>query len=883
MLRKRLFLAFSLLIIASMVLAACQTKEKVVTQIVNQTQVVEQTKIVQQTAEKVVEEKVVTKEVEKIVTKEVEKIVTQEVVQVVTATPSPITRKGPWVDRVILTSIDSAEAAVKQIQAGEIDVYAYAVGDPGVFASVKADPGLSYSQSVGSADELTFNPAVFTDETRLNPFSNPKIREAMNWLIDRNYVVQEIFGGLATPRYTVLVTAFADTARYVDTIAELETYYAYNPDKAKEVITTELTAMGATQGADGKWMYKDAPLSLIFLIRTEDKRREIGDYVSNQLETVGFTVDRQYKTRSEASPIWVQGNPTDGLFNIYTGGWITTAVSRDDGGNFSFYYTPRDYPIPLWQTYTPTAEFDAAALKLRNNDFKDMAERGELFKTALKLSLEDSVRVWVVDILAFSPVKNTVSVAYDLAGGIAGSSLWPYTIRFKDQEGGTIRIAQPGILVDPWNPIAGSNWIYDAMPIRATGDGGALNDPYTGLAWPQRIEKAEITVKEGLPVAKTLDWITLNTAASIEVPGDAWVSWDPVNEKFITAAEYYTETATALTKRVVTYPADLWTAVKWHDGSPLTMGDFIMSMIMTWAPGLKDSPIYDAGQEETLAAFQAHFKGVKIISTDPLVIETYEDLYSLDAEVMATSWFPGYAYGTGEWTNVAIGVRAEMTGTLAFSAAKADEKQIEWMSYIAGPSLEILKKELDKSIAENYIPFAPTMGQYVTAEEATLRWKNLNQWYKLQGHFWVGTGPFYVDKAFPIEATLTLSRFENFVDTSDKWSRFGAPKIAVAEVDGPGQVKIGDEATYDVYVTFEGAPYANADISEVKFLLFDAKGVVASVGVATAAEDGHFTVVLSKDVTSKLEAGSNKLVIAVSSKVVSIPTFANYEFVTAAP
>jgi peptide/nickel transport system substrate-binding protein len=480
-------------------------------------------------------------------------------------------------------------------------------------------------------------------------------------------------------------------------------------------------------------------------------------------------------------------------------------------------------------------------------------------------------------------MKSTVSVAYDLAGGIAGSSLWPYTIRFKDQEGGTMRIAQPGILVDPWNPVAGSNWIYDQMPERATADAGLLNDPYTGLTWPQRIEKAEITVKEGLPVAKTLDWITVNTAPSIEVPGDAWVSWDPINEKFITAAEYYTETQTAMTKRVVTYPADLWTTVKWHDGSPITMGDFVMSMIMTWATGVTDSPIFDASQAETLAAFQAHFKGVKVISTDPLVIETYDDLYALDAENMVSTWWPAYAYGPGSWSNITIGVRAEMTGTLAFSAAKAEEKKVEWMSYIAGPSLDILKKELDKSIAENYIPFAPTMSQYVTAEEATLRWKNLNNWYKLQGHFWVGTGPFYIDKAFPIEATLTLARFENFADTSDKWSRFGAPKIAVAELDGPGQIKIGDEATYDVYVTFEGAPYANADISEVKFLLFDAKGVVATIGVATAVEDGHFTVVLSKDVTSKLEAGSNKLVIAVSSKVVSIPTFANFEFVTAAP
>jgi peptide/nickel transport system substrate-binding protein len=228
-------------------------------------------------------------------------------------------------------------------------------------------------------------------------------------------------------------------------------------------------------------------------------------------------------------------------------------------------------------------------------------------------------------------------------------------------------------------------------------------------------------------------------------------------------------------------------------------------------------------------------------------------------------------------------MRTEMTGTLAFSAAKAEEKGVEWMSYIAGPSLEKLKNELDKSVAENYIPFPKMMGQYVTADEATARWANLTKWYKEQGHFWLGTGPFYLDKAFPVEQTLTLSRFDAFPDTADKWSRFGAPMIAVAEVDGPGQVKIGDEATYDVYITFEGNPYPNANLAEVKFLLFDAKGVLATSGAATAVEDGHYTVVLSKDVTTKLESGSNKLVVAISSNVVSIPTFAKYEFVTVAP
>ena len=89
-------------------------------------------------------------------TKEVEKIVTQIVE--VTAAPPPVTRKGAWVDRLIFTSIDPAEAAVKQIQAGDIDVYAYSVSDPALLETTKADANMSYTTAFGSYTELTFNP-----------------------------------------------------------------------------------------------------------------------------------------------------------------------------------------------------------------------------------------------------------------------------------------------------------------------------------------------------------------------------------------------------------------------------------------------------------------------------------------------------------------------------------------------------------------------------------------------------------------------------------------------------------------------------------------------------------------------------------------------------
>ncbi len=116
------------------------------------------------------------------------------------------------------------------------------------------------------------------------------------------------------------------------------------------------------------------------------------------------------------------------------------------------------------------------------------------------------------------------------------------------------------------------------------------------------------------------------------------------------------------------------------------------------------------------------------------------------------------------------------------------------------------------------------------------------------------------------------------------------------EVDGPGEVAIGTEAVYDVFVTFQDEPYPAADIAEVKYLVFDATalvarggskylvfdatGVLVASGPATAAEEGHYTVTLGADVTGKLAAGSNKLEVVVSSNVVSIPGISDFEFVS---
>jgi peptide/nickel transport system substrate-binding protein len=690
---------------------------------------------------------------------------------------------GPFLDQVLITSEPDMAAAVSRLKADDIDLYSFGMADAALYADVLADPNLRAVQSKGSYNEFTFNPVgpTFPGTGKLNPFSVPEFREAMNWLLDREYLVGEILGGLGTPRYLAISTAGVDAnVRFPDIVAEVEAEYAHDPTRARSAVNSAMTGLGATYEG-GKWMYNGEQVEIIVLIRTEDERKEMGDYFATLLEDLGFAVTRTYGTSGVLSPMW-SGDPSRGVFHAYTGGWVTTVIPLDEADNFGAFYTDLWSAMgPLWQAYVNDPVFYEAALKLWNYDYTSMEERAGYFETCLRMSMKDSNRIWLCDRASYFPMRKDVRVAHDAYGGVYGSWLWALTAHFVDDAGdpivgGSMRIAGADILTNPWNPIAGTNWVYDMFPIRATADLNTQPDTRTGLRWAGRVEKAEVVVTEGQPIEVTnTDWCTLTFVPEIQVPLDAWGDWDATTKKFLTVRDRFGAGGTTAVAKVVSYfPKDIF-EVPLHDGSTLSMGDFLMYCILLFDRAKPESPMYDEGYLADYGAFMQMFKGVKFITDNPdygLIVEYYTDLCYLNAEVMvsfAASMWPEYSQGPGMWHTIALGIMAEEANQLAFSQTKAATLGVEWTSFIAGPSIPILKSKLDSAKASNYIPYKPTMGLYVTDDEAAERWSNLSQWYDAKKHFWVASGPFYLQKAFTTENVIQLNRFEDYPDPMDRW------------------------------------------------------------------------------------------------------------------
>lgn len=693
-------------------------------------------------------------------------------------------RTGAWVDEVVITREGSRGAAVSKLESGDIDIYGHDIKDPELFNKIEASSELDYQFVSGGSSEFLFN--VYGPEFEngdLNPFHSARFREAMNWLVDRQYITDEILGGLGFPKWTQLSTQGPEHQdRYPDLVAEVEEHYSYDKEKAEERVTEEMQNMGAEM-VDGTWHHEGEPVELICLIRTDlDPYPETGDYFADQLEDLGFETERLYRTSEEASPLWIETHPREGKWQVYTGGWGMPSIFRDESHNWNQFNTHRIMPYPAYTILEDEledwSEFDEAASKLAYKDFNTMEERRELVETALWGARQFANNVWHTEPAGVVPHRDELEVVLDGAGGV--SMQWPYTIHFQEDgepvSGGSVHMELPNIMVDPWNPVDGSSFTYDMLVTRdSLGDGyaGLMSDPQNGLDWPLRVERAEVYVNEDLPVKATLDWVDLNKVEEIEVPDDAWSDWDAEKQEWITVGEderFEGEEVTAKRKSVVYYPEDLYD-FPLHDGSTISIGDFMLSMIFGFDRAKEESPIFDEAAVADFEGWHDMFKGVKIVSEDPLIIETYSDQWYLDAEDNVNTWFPIYgSYDwVGFWHNVSLGMKAEADSALAFSEDKADKLGVEWMDYTKGPSLDILEDYLEEAQEEGYVPYEPTLGDYITAEDARDRWDNLEDWYEDKGHFWVGCGPFYLEDVHAVEEIVELERFEDYPDPADRW------------------------------------------------------------------------------------------------------------------
>jgi peptide/nickel transport system substrate-binding protein len=807
-------------------------------------------------------------------------------------------RQGAFLDKLTFIEEANQVASIERVLAGEIDIHGYQV--TGGSVQLLIDNNIPYNLAFAGYRGLLYNIPEYFDDGRFNPLGDPIICQATQKILDRDYMAEEFLFGNAIPMYSpVLPTAPTGTQIIVES-TKTKLAMAFDEDLAFQMIDDRMTELGFAKNAAGIWEDALGEIEIVGTIRVSDERHEMGDYFCDQMERAGFKTRRIYGSSGDLYNYWGGTLPGDGAWNFYTEGWGSGAISLESVWAWAQMYTdigigapPYTYMTREWCEEEFGAGFYDAAEGILTGTYSSVEERLEFFALCESRMRDNPTHFWSWNNASAYMIPEGIAVVHDLAAGTFLHRWVPFTLRYVDAdgapiEGGEMVVSNQSFLTNAINPVDGTNWTYDLMFLRPLFDSPVYVHPHTGVPVAHFLEHAKVEVVEGKPVGifpVTVDdgWCELEFVDSIAVPGDAWADWDAVTQTFKTVDEVYPDGVTdAAHKSTLTFPDWLTDGtLKWHDGSPFSIADMVFGMIIGFPfdRAKPESEIYDSTMVSVYESGMSSFRGLKIISEQPVVIEVYDSGINLYAELIAQGdalvmWPSSGESGLAPaWHNGALGYKVEAQGLGAFGQGKATELEIDWMSYVDGPQLRYVLGELATAqYTTQFLPYAPTLGNYVTAEEIQERYDNLAAFAETYSHVYIGTGPMVLTQVDTLAAITVLENNPDYpLEAGYYLGRFDTVAIPDVAATGPDTVNAGDEAVFDVSITLAGEAYAASDVEKVVYLVIDANGEVAYDGEGTILGDGAAQVTLTGDMTATLAAGANQLTIVVVAKTVALP------------
>jgi len=273
-------------------------------------------------------------------------------------------QKGlPLLDRVVCRIFSDPQALENAFQAGTIDV-AHTIVNKDVARLRHAGFHIEPAPVPNEYYVLTLN-------TRRPPLDNIKIRQAVQLLVDRATVSRTVLGGVARPIAQMVTPASPGYD------PQVETEYAYNPAKAKQLLTS------AGVGRGGR---------LNFLTSTSTPELpQIAQIIQADLQKAGLDVGITIQEPAQYFPAYFAGN-----FDLNLSFLTLATIDPTDFTISSAYRT--DATNPSWlQTGPPQGYIQG--LQSLNTTF-DMRERWIRLRSVVRYILEQA---WAVPVALHLP------------------------------------------------------------------------------------------------------------------------------------------------------------------------------------------------------------------------------------------------------------------------------------------------------------------------------------------------------------------------------------------------------------------------------------------------------------------------------------------------
>jgi len=739
--------------------------------------------------------------------------------------------KGTFVDRVQFIQYLDENTALEEVRNGNLDVYYFRVSSDRIDTE-KARENIEVFESTGGSYSILLNPSV---SESFNPFSITDVRFALNYLVDRKLIVNELIGGYGRTMISNYGTFAAD---YLSIIDELESFhFKYNPSLANQLITEELEKAGAKK-IDDSWYYDEKQIEITFFIRSDDPvRKSIGEILSSELENIGFKINKDFGDLNKAFVVVYGSDPADQKWHLYTEGWGSSGFTKYDSVGLAQMYSPWFSNMPgnnnpgYWNY--ENAQLDSLTKKIYVSDFTSAEERISLIEEATKVGVSESVRIFLASKTDQYVANDSIDGVINALGAGVPTRFTPINVK-SDSDSLAVGVKQ--IYQGSWNPIAGFSDVYSNQIWLNLYDPGVFSHPFTGKTIPIRTQ-----------------WQVENfgTDSKIMVPEDA-IIWDIENQRWEEVGINHEATSK------VTFDLILG---NWHHEQNMDMNDILYSMyfLLEWGSEQRENDkTYDSEFSPQAAQNAKTLVGIKPIDHD--TIEIYVDYWHFD-EAEIASW--STPWSSMPWEIVAASEKAVLDGKVSFSRSGGISKNVNWLSLIIPNDARIIQQYLIQLKESEYIPPSLQNSQH-DWQYFEQRYDAAISWIEQNNHAIISNGPFYLDNYSPESRTITIKSFDSdgYPFESGKWGEFEQIKFPkITDIMISDVVNLGNSFTIQVQAE---------DSSKIHYFVSNSRGETVSSGI-NSIHNNLSEIMITEEDASNLNVGANTLKIFASSDEVLRP------------
>ena len=700
------------------------------------------------------------------------------------------TVKGPIIDKILFDAKTQEDIGLKDVAAGRSDLWNYGTSGAAFKAlpdDVKSKLDVYGVTGVNYISILTNpfpNAAPYTvttadGKTQFNPFAIRDVRYALNFLIDRKKIIDEIMVGAGVPMYTPVIPGQPNASKYGLIASKFGFTPTGNEAKALADIDTAMKAAAALPENQGKlvkngqwWTYNGDPISVKFLIRVDDPTLRLpeGRYIADQIEKAGIKVERAELSRASARKLWGQSDPKDYSWSLYTEGW-------GGGQTYAYWETSIAQMYAPWMANMPgegtggfwnysNDQLDKLTGDAYNGRVTNTADYYDKLTQSVQVGLKEAVRVFVAaqtTYLAGNKDRFNARMVYGLGDGLDKWSM--YTADVKPEASGadkglkvlrmTAFSAQGSLFMSSWDPIGpnGFSDTYTSIIIKEVSDQEAEANPITGIYFPLRaswsnVKTNIVTDDKGAIVGK------------IAVPATA-VLWNAKDQKWESGYTYvdvkgdgstfdYTkpDAVTAFSQATFAFKYG-----KWHDGRPVDINDYRYALSFPYDISVKksaDDKVYDDAYAGAMNPNLVRYKGIMFNADNTITV--YGDAnYPMDQAQLAGLLCPqlmieGANYGAVVPWEIVEAVKAIVTEGNASKTAYSynSDSNFTEADVLSQKCVADIRAKLQDFVNTERVPAA--LVGYVTPAQAVADYKLAIAFIDKHGHAYISNGGFILDK-----------------------------------------------------------------------------------------------------------------------------------------